>query len=425
MAILLSIFSGTLILGLPIAVCLGLAGLVMIFIQGFPPIVFAQKLFVAQQSGLLLAIPLFILAGQLMKPAGILEEMLHFINLLVGRFRGGLGYVNVLGSMVFSGTSGSAVADASATGGVLIPMTIRAYRDPGFAACITGAASTVGPIIPPSIPMIFYALIGNVSVIGLFIAGVIPGLLIGFGLMIMSGFVSRKRKHPVNRITVSPRELARTTIRSLPILLMPLIIIGGIVGGVFTATEAAAVAVAYVLLVGFLLTRKLRFSDLPPAFLDSALLMTVVFFILSTSTVVAFQLTVLEVPEMVADWFGGFTSNKWLFLFCVTVFFLLVGMIIEPIPAMIMLVPIFEPVALSYGLHPIHFGFVVVLNLVIGLLTPPVGPILYITGGFAGLSLETMSREILPWVGFLVAVLLLTVFVPEIVLWLPRLLGYA
>lgn len=425
MALMLGLFVLALVAGIPIAVCLGLASLVMIFIQGFPAMLFAQKLFIAQQSSLLLAIPLFILAGELMRPAGIMEEMLKFINLLVGRFRGSLGYVNVLGSMVFSGTSGSAVADASATGSIMIPMISREYRDPSFAACITGAASTVGPIIPPSIPMIFYALLGNVSVIGLFIAGVIPGLIIGFGLMIMSGIISHRRKHPVNRIDTGFVEIRRSFFRSLPILLMPVVVIGGIVGGVFTATEAAAVAVVYVLLAGFLLTRKLKVSDLAPAFISSAVLMSVVFFILSTSTVVAFELTVLGVPDMVANWFLEFTSNKWVFLLYATAFFLLIGMILEPIPAMIMLVPIFEPVAMSYEIHPIHFGFVVVLNLVIGLLTPPVGPTLYITGGIANVSIERMSKDILPWVGFLILVLLLTVFAPAVVLWLPRLLGYA
>ncbi|WP_425417715.1 TRAP transporter large permease [Oricola indica] len=424
MALMLGLFAITLMAGIPIAVCLGLTSLVMIFIQGFPPMVFAQKLFIAQQSSLLLAIPLFILAGELMRPAGIMEEMLKFINLLVGRFRGSLGYVNVLGSMVFSGTSGSAVADASATGGIMIPMISREYKDPSFAACLTGASSTVGPIIPPSIPMIFYALLGNVSVIGLFVAGVVPGLIIGIGLLVMSGIYSHRRKHPVTEVKTSFAELRRSFLRSLPILLMPIIVIGGIVGGIFTATEAAAIAVLYVFLAGFLLTRKLKISDLVPAFINTAVLMSVVFLILSTSTVVAFELTVLGIPDAVANWFLEFTSNKWVFLICATAFFLAIGMILEPIPAMIMLVPIFEPVAMTYGLHPIHFGFVVVLNLVIGLLTPPVGPTLYITGGIANVSIERMSKDILPWVGFLILVLLLTVFVPEVVLWLPGLMGY-
>lgn len=422
--LMLGIFFGTLAVGIPIAVGLGVAGFILLLIQGFPPLVLIQKMYLAQQSFLLLAIPLFILAGELMVPSGILAELLRLINLLVGRFRGGLGHVVVLGSMIFSGTSGSAIADASAIGAVMIPMTSKQYKDSSFAACITGAASTIGPIIPPSIPMIFYSLIANVSIIGLFLAGIIPGILMGIGLMIMVYLISLRRKLPVTRIEITSRELLATFIKSLPILLMPIVVVGGIVAGIFTATEAAAVAVVYVVLVGTFLTKKLRLHHFPVAFMRSAIITTIVFLILSTSTVVAFEFTVMDIPEIVSNWFLSVTSNVWVFLAFVNIFFLFIGMIIEPIPAMIMLVPIFEPVALSYGVDPIHFGFVVVLNLIIGLLTPPVGPTLYICGSIGKLNIEKMSKEILPWVFYLIFILLLTTYVPQIVLWIPRMMGY-
>jgi tripartite ATP-independent transporter DctM subunit len=424
LVLMLSIFIVTLILGIPIAICLGVAGLIPLISQGFPLAVLVQKIFLGQHSFLLLAVPLFILAGDLMVPAGILEALLRLINLMVGRFKGGLGHVIVLGSMVFSGTSGSAMADASAIGATLIPIATREYKDSGFAASITAAASTIGPIIPPSIPMIFYSLVGEVSVIGLFLAGVIPGLIMGIGLMIFGYFLSVRRKLPVTHIQITFRELSWLIFKSLPILIMPVIIIGGILCGVFTPTEAAVVAVFYVLLIGLLFTKKLKLHHIRSAFINAATIMAIVFFILSTSTVVAFELTIMNVPEIVAEWFISMTSSQWVFLLLVDILCLVIGMILEPFPAMLILVPIFEPVALTYGVHPIHFGFIVVLALIIGLLTPPVGPTLYICGSIAKLSIEQMSRNILPWLACLIFTLLLVTFVSPLVLWLPKKLGY-
>jgi len=302
---------------------------------------------------------------------GIMERFLAFCIILLGRFRGSLAHVSILASMIFAGISGSAVSDAAAIGGVLIPAMSKQY-DRKFAAGVVTAASTIGPIIPPSIPMIIYSMsVGGISIGGLFLAGFVPGLLIGLGMMAIAYVQAVRKGFPVTKEPFRIRAFAKALVEVVPALLMPIIILGGILGGVFTATEAAAVAVLYALFIGFFVTKKLTWRTLYKSLLGSAKISSMVFLVISTASVLAWMLIEIQFPQMAAEWLKGISTNPLTFLILLNIFLLLVGCILEPASAMVMLMPILSPIADSFGIHPLHMGIIVVTNLVIGLITPP------------------------------------------------------
>ena len=425
LAILGLIFIATTMIGIPIAFGLGLAALGSILAWGQVSLwLLPQRMFTGVDSFVFMAIPFFILAGELMTTSGILDRLVKFTDALVGHIRGGLAHVNIVASMIFAGISGSAVADAAALGAVLIPSMTKEY-DVDFGSGVCAGASTIGPIIPPSIPMVVYALAaGSVSIAGLFLAGVIPGVLMGLGMMAIAYVIARRRRYPVRPHALPLREMLIRSWHVIPALLMPVIIVGGILGGIFTATEAAAVAVAYAILVGFFVTKELKWEHIPPALVRSGVTTSVVFMLIATSNAVSWILTTQQVPRLVANFLKAVAPSQWMFLLIVNIFLLIVGCLMDLSAAMIMLVPILAPIATTYGVNPLHFGFIVVLNLVIGLLTPPVGVCLFVVTGIAQISLERVVRAVWPFLLWQVAVLLLVTYVPEVCTAIPRLFGY-
>jgi C4-dicarboxylate transporter DctM subunit len=418
-------FIVTVLVGVPIAFSLGLAAAATLVAWGQVPLwLLAQRMFTGVDSFVFMAIPFFILAGELMTTAGILDRLVKFADGLVGHIRGGLAHVTIVAEMFFSGISGSAVADAAALSAVLSPSLSRQY-DTDFGNGIIASAAMLGPIIPPSIPMVVYALAaGGVSIAGLFIAGIIPGIILGLGMMTIAYVIAKRRGYPVRPHMVTWREFLTEMLDVLPALLCPVIILGGILGGVFTATEAAAVAVAYAVLVGLLVTKELKWRDIPPALVRSAVATSVVFMLIACSNGVSWLLTTQQVPSLVAQFMRANAPSPWIFLFIINILLLIVGCLMDLSAAMIMLVPILAPIAVSYGVDPLHFGFIVTLNLTIGLLTPPVGAILFVVCGISKLSLERLVRAIWPYLVFQILVLFLITYVPWFCVWLPRLLGY-
>jgi tripartite ATP-independent transporter DctM subunit len=418
-------FLVTTVIGIPIAFGLGLGAVASIIVWGQVSLwLLPQRMFTGVDSFVFMAIPFFILAGELMTTSGILDRLVKFTDSLVGHIRGGLAHVNIVASMIFAGISGSAVADAAALGAVLIPSMTKEY-DVDFGSGVCAGASTIGPIIPPSIPMVIYALAaGSVSIAGLFLAGVIPGIMMGLGMMTIAYVIARRRRYPVRPHALPVREILIRTWHVLPAMLMPVIIVGGILGGIFTATEAAAVAVAYAILVGFFITKELKWEHIPPALVRSGVTTSVVFMLIATSNAVSWILTTQQVPKLVATFLKSVAPSQWMFLLIVNILLLILGCLMDLSAAMIMVVPILAPIALTYGVDPLHFGFIVVLNLVIGLLTPPVGVCLFVVTGIARISLERVVRAVWPFLLWQFVVLVLVTYVPALCMAIPRLFGY-
>lgn len=419
-------FFATALVGVPIAFALGLSSLAAVLVSSDLPLrMIPERMIAAVDSFPLLAIPLFILAGELMESAGILSRLVEFARVLVGHIRGGLAHVCVVCEMILSGVTGTAVGDAAALASVFLGPMKREY-DEEFGAAVVASAANIGPIIPPSAAMIVYAIMAgsSVSIAGLFLAGMVPGILIGVGMMALSYVIARRRGYPISGERPRLREVARRTWQALPVLLMPVVVIGGMVGGVFTATEAAAIAVVYAVVVGFFVTRELQVAHLWPALIRSAATTSIVVILIALASSVTFLLTVAQVPAAVAGFLQSITSSPTVFLTLVMLFLILVGMFIESNAAYIMLVPILHPIAVQYGIDPLHFGFVFVLNLVIGMLTPPVGVVLFVVASLSGLTMERLVRGVWPFVVLQFGVLFLCVYFPGLYMWVPRLFGY-
>lgn len=415
-----------LLIGLPIAFAI-LAAMGWFMATGAAPYhirIVATEMFSGLNSYPLLAIPLFILAGELMNESGITHRIIAFANVLVGRFRAGLAHVNIWASVIFAGLSGSAVADTSAIGRVFIPEMEKHGYDRSFAAALTAASSVIGPIIPPSIPVIIYALIvSGVSVPALFLAGIVPGLLLA---VFLSAYVALTVK-------VTPPAFDRTQPRVEPKaalsggilpLMMPVFVVGSILLGVVTPTEAASFAVAYALFLGMFVYRKITLGKLPRIFAEAMRDSAVILVIIAAVAAANWVLTYNRVPNMLTDWVLGAVDSQMMFLLAVIVLFLFVGLFLEGIAAMLVLVPILHPIAVSLGVDPVHFGIIVIFNLMIGLITPPLGLCLFVAEGIAKVGMARLSRAILPFFLVEVLVLLILTFVPQIVTFLPRLLGF-
>lgn len=384
-----------------------------------------SRLYSGMDSFPLMALPFFILAGQLMNSGGITRSIVDFSQSMIGHVRGGLAQVNILSSVLFAGLSGSAVADTSALGKIFIPaMEQNGYTRP-FAAAVTAASSVIGPIIPPSGIMILYAFIMNVSVAGLFAAGLVPGLMISVGLMIATSVIAKKRDYPIAGRKATWRERAQAFRKTVLALLTPVILLGGILGGVFTPTEAAAVAAAYALVVTLFLTRTLKGKELPAIFIESALQSGVILLLVGASVVFAWIITVSGLAATVANGMMQTSDNVYVLLFLTNLFLFAVGMFLDAGPAILILGPVLGPLFVSLGVDPIHFAVVMCVNVTVGLATPPMGLVLFVAASVSRDKVETIARQMLPFLAVEISVIFLITYFPALSMTLPRLLGFA
>jgi tripartite ATP-independent transporter DctM subunit len=375
-------------------------------------------------SYVLLAVPLFILAADLMNTGSLTDRLLKFCLVLVGRFRGGLGHVNVVANIIFAGMSGSAIADAVGIGKVIIGMMTRSGNYPvAYAGAITASAAIIGPIIPPSIPMVIYALVSDASIGYLFLGGVIPGLLLGVAFMVANTLIARGRNYPVEP-AVPMREIPRITLDAFPALMLPVVLLFGIYGGVMTPTEGAAAAAAYALLASWLIYRALTWKQLYAVLLSSAKATTSVGMLIAGALVFNYVVTIEKVPLSVQAFISGFHLTPLMYLLLVNAILLVLGCLLEGSTILLVIVPIMIPTAKALGIDMVHFGVVVVVNIMIGLLTPPFGLLLFVVANMTKQPLMAIVKEALPFILMAIAVLAVITLVPETVLWLPRSLGY-
>lgn len=383
-----------------------------------------QQFYGGMEPFSLLAIPYFILAGELMGCSGLTPRLLAFAEALVGHLKGGLGYVTVVASIIFAGVNGSAAADASAVGSIMIPAMKKGGYPDSYAAGLTAGSSLIGPIIPPSIFMILFGAMTKTNVGALFMAGVVPGLLLGVAFMAMHRVSAARLNLPRVNTRFSASGLARACGGAVTALVAPGIIIGGILFGFMTPTESGAVASLYVLLVGFLWTRELTLPSVLKALSNTVRLTSVIFVVIGAATIVGWILTSEQVPQAMAPVVMRYASTPSMVLLLISAIIFVVGMFMEEIAALVLLTPVFSPLAQAAGIDPLHFGIVMTLNITIALITPPMGACVYIVSSVGGVSLERMFRHIWPFVLVALVCQLLLIFVPSISLWLPRMLGY-
>lgn len=415
-----------LLIGVPIFIALLLASFLGFLYLGDYSLfrIMVQQFFGGMDIFTLLAIPLFIMTGNLMNRAGITDKLLDFSRALVGHLKGGLGHVNIVASIIFAGVNGSAAADTSAIGSILIPAMVKEGYDRSYAAGITAGSSLIGPIIPPSIFMVIYGSMTNQSIGGLFVAGIIPGLILGGAFMMMNAFYASKYNFPVSSERAGLGKILRVSWQSTIGLIAPLIIIGGIVTGVVTPTEAGAVAVLYSTVVGFFITRKLSIRDFIAAVNETARNTTVVFVIMGSAAVFSWLLKWEQIPQKFAGVMVNLTDNNTVLLIILSAMIFVIGMFMEEIAALILLTPVIAPVAMYAGIDPLHFGIVMTLNITIALITPPMGACVYIVSAVGKVKLETLFRKIWPFVAVAMAVLLLIILYPPLVTTLPGLFNF-
>lgn len=416
--ILFLVFFGFLFLGLPIAISLGVSAGAYLFLMDIPLTVIPQKMYAGMDSFVLLCVPGFILAGNLMNRGNITEQIINLSNAMVGHIRGGLGLANVAGSMLFGGVSGTAIADTASIGGVMIPGMAKAGYDKPFAAAVTAASSTIGPIIPPSVPMIIVGTLTGISVGQMFLAGAIPGILLGFGMMITVYILAVKRNYPKEK-RASFKTVIQEMRKSTWALSLTLLILVGIVGGFFTPTEASVVAAFYAMLIGLYIYRGLKWKDIPNILVASAVTSASLLLLVGLANVFGWILTSERIPQMIADAILNISENKLVVLLIINLLLLLVGSFMETIAALIILFPTLLGVATLVGVNPVHFGIIAVLNLMIGLSTPPVGVCLFVASSIASISMEKVAKAILPFLLCNIIVLMLVTYIPQISLWLP------
>lgn len=409
-------------IGMPIAFSLGVASMTTLWLgSDLPLTLMAQRLFAAADSFPLMAIPFFMLAGALMDTGGISRRLVDFAHALVGWIYGGLGMVAVLAAMFFAGISGAAAADTAAVGAVTIPAMIRKGYKRGFAAAIQAAGGSIGVIIPPSIPMIIFGVIGGVSIGKMFMGGFVPGVLIGGGLMIASYFLSKKAGYSRDS-RASLKEIRTTFFDAFWALLMPGIILGGIMGGVFTPTEAAVVAAIYGLIAGMFIYKELKLKDLPKIMASAAVTTSTVMLLIATANIFGWILTAEQVPQSVAAWLVALTDSPFALYGLILIMLLVVGTFMETTASLIILTPVFLPVIEQFGIDPVHFGVVMVTALAIGMLTPPLGICLFISCNIAQIPLSQIIKYVMPLLVIMIACLVLITFVPSLVMFIPDLL---
>jgi tripartite ATP-independent transporter DctM subunit len=413
-------------IGTPIGHSIIVGAIVYLAVKGQDVGIAAEQIIYGlYDSFVLLAVPLFIVAANIMNAGAISERLLRFCVGVVGRFKGGLGHVNVVSSLIFSGMSGSAVADAAGIGKVIIEMMTKGNRySPGYAAAITAASATIGPIIPPSIPMVLYALVSDSSIGYLFLGGIIPGLLMGVVLMAMNTYISHKRGFAADEV-VPVREIPGLTFKAFPALLMPVILLYGIYGGVTTPTEAAAVAAAYAFILAAFFYRSLTLKSIRAIMLESVKSSASVGLVIGGALILNYIVASENIPKLLADAMIGMEVSPLAFLLGVNLLLLLLGCILDATTIILVIIPLFVVSAKALGIDLVHFGVVVVVNCMIGLITPPYGVLLFVINGTTGIPLIAIIREIVPFLIALLIALALLIFFPQLVLWLPNMFGYA
>ncbi len=422
--LMLTLFFVFMVLGVPIGYCMGLAAIIAILVDGqLPVLILAQQYYDALDNFSLLAVPLFVLAGELMSVSGITERLVNMSRALIGHFRGGLAQANILSNMFMGAISGSALADLTAIGSIMIPAMKREGYKPAFAVAVTACAAMMAPIIPPSIIAVIYGSVTGVSIGALFLGGVIPGLLAGFSMLALAWYLApRAGAHPSARANWSERR--RTTTRAIPAMFMPVIIIGGILSGVFTPTEAGAVAALYALLFG-LMGRKHSFGTLYRNFSVAATMTAGALVTLAGAGLFSWVLSRAGVGQAALQLMLSITTDKHLAMLVLILFFFLLGTFLEPVPALIIVVPIMAPMIAHLGYDPVHFGIVTIMLLVLGSVTPPVGVLAMVACKIAGITYNQALGMLMPFTAAWLAVILLVAFVPELVLWLPRMMQSA
>jgi len=412
-------------MGLPIGHSMIAASILYLLLAGLDPGTAAEQMLNGLfNSYVLLAIPLFILAADLMNVGTLTDRLLKFCLVLVGRFRGGLGHVNVVSNVIFAGMSGSAIADAVGIGRIIIGMMTKGGKYPiAYAGAITASAAIIGPIIPPSIPMVLYALVSDASIGYLFLGGVVPGLLLGVSFMVTNTIIARRRNFPVEP-PVPLRDVPKITLDALPALMLPVILLFGIYGGVTTPTEGAAAAAAYALLASVLIYRSLSFRQLYDALIGSAKATTSVGMLIAGALVFNYVVTIENIPLSLQKFIAGYHLGPLGFMILVNLILLILGCLLEGSTILLVIVPIFIPTAKALGIDLVHFGVVVVVNIMIGLVTPPYGLLLFVLSSMTKQPLWALVREAVPFIVAAILVLALIAFVPEVVLWLPRIAGY-
>lgn len=423
----LPLFLIVLMIGLPVIFALLFAPGFMSIVTGNErdlPILY-RNVYNGIDSFPLMALPFFMLAGEIMNRGGITTRLVEFSQAFMGHLRGGLAHVNILSSILFAGLSGSAVADTSALGSTLIPAMEKNGYSRRFAAAITAASSVIGPIIPPSGIMIIYAYVMGESVAALFLAGIVPGILVGVGLMVMVKFQADKYDFPASRAKATWGERGNASLKAFFPLMTPVIILGGILAGVFTPTEAAAVAVAYAIIIGMFVLNTLKLSDLPDVLMRAAMTSAVVLLLVGAAMAFKTVVSLSHAPEILAEFILSLSQNPLVLLFLINLLLFVVGMFLDAGPAIIILGPILGPVFVDLGIDPIHFAIIMSVNLTVGLATPPMGLVLFVASSVSGERVETISKAILPFLAVEIFVIFLITFVPEISMTIPRLTGFA
>ncbi|EED8764071.1 TRAP transporter large permease [Salmonella enterica subsp. enterica serovar Fulica] len=423
---LIAVFVVLLAMGAPIGICIVIASFsTMMLVLPFDISMFAtaQKMFSSLDSFALLAVPFFVLSGVIMNSGGIAARLVNFAKLFTGKLPGSLSYTNIVGNMMFGAISGSAIAASTSIGGVMVPMSAREGYDRGFAAAVNIASAPTGMLIPPTTAFILYALAsGGTSIAALFAGGLVAGVLWGVGCMLVTLVVAKRRNYRVF-FTVQKGMALKVAVEAIPSLLLIVIIVGGIVQGIFTAIEASAIAVVYTLLLTMVFYRTLKIKDLPSILLQTVVMTGVIMFLLATSSAMSFSMSITNIPAALSDMILGISANKLVILLVITVFLLIIGAFMDIGPAILIFTPILLPIMAKLGVDPVHFGIIMIYNLAIGTITPPVGSGLYVGASVGKVKVEEVIKPLLPFYGAIIGVLLLIAYIPEITLFLPRLLG--
>ncbi|EAB2011445.1 TRAP transporter large permease [Salmonella enterica] len=423
---LIAVFVVLLAMGAPIGICIVIASFsTMMLVLPFDISMFAtaQKMFSSLDSFALLAVPFFVLSGVIMNSGGIAARLVNFAKLFTGKLPGSLSYTNIVGNMMFGAISGSAIAASTSIGGVMVPMSAREGYDRGFAAAVNIASAPTGMLIPPTTAFILYALAsGGTSIAALFAGGLVAGVLWGVGCMLVTLMVAKRRNYRVF-FTVQKGMALKVAVEAIPSLLLIVIIVGGIVQGIFTAIEASAIAVVYTLLLTMVFYRTLKIKDLPSILLQTVIMTGVIMFLLATSSAMSFSMSITNIPAALSDMILGISANKLVILLVITVFLLIIGAFMDIGPAILIFTPILLPIMAKLGVDPVHFGIIMIYNLAIGTITPPVGSGLYVGASVGKVKVEDVIKPLMPFYGAIIGVLLLITYIPEITLFLPRLLG--
>ena len=424
--ILIAVFVVLLAMGSPIGICIVIASFsTMMLVLPFDVAMFstAQKMFSSLDSFALLAVPFFVLSGVIMNSGGIASRLVNFAKLFTGKLPGSLSYTNIVGNMMFGAISGSAIAASTSIGGVMVPMSAREGYDRSFAAAVNIASAPTGMLIPPTTAFILYALAsGGTSIAALFAGGLVAGLLWGIGCMLVTLIVAKRHNYRVF-FTVQKGMVLKVSVEAIPSLMLIVIIGGGIVQGIFTAIEASAIAVVYTLLLTVVFYRTLKLKDLPSILLQTVVMTGVIMFLLATSSAMSFSMSITNIPTALSNMILGISANKLVILLVITVFLLIIGAFMDIGPAILIFTPILLPIMIKLGVDPIHFGIIMIYNLAIGTITPPVGSGLYVGASVGKVKVEEVIKPLLPFYAIIIGVLLLITYIPEMTLFLPRLLG--